>query len=152
MQLRRWTCHRTPSRLPLSCVSGFLVSTTLLLTQPTSPSGQGTRRTLQHTCQARNSCTVHRIFHSNQCQQGTCAVCAGGGETVEDVAQRLKVLLSRIENSHEDRNVLLVSHGDTLSIFAAVALGLDLKRNRRYGLDTGQLLQLSELSEVIVGA
>ena len=69
-----------------------------------------------------------------------------------DVAQRLRVLLHRIETSHENSNVLLVSHGDTLSIFAAVALGLDLTINRRYGLDTGQLLQLSELSEVMVGA
>ncbi len=77
---------------------------------------------------------------------------AGGGETVEDVAQRLRVLLRRIETLHESHNILLVSHGDTLSIFAAVALGLDLKINRRYGLDTGQLLQLSELSEVVVGA
>lgn len=78
--------------------------------------------------------------------------CAGGGETVEDVAQRLQVLLSRLESSHKDRHILLVSHGDTLSIFAAVALGVDLKSNRRYGLDTGQLLHLSKASQVPVSA
>ena len=73
---------------------------------------------------------------------------AGGGETVEDVAQRLLNLLRRLESSHKDSQILLVSHGDTLSIFAAVALGLDLRVNRRYGLDTGQLVQLSEVSQV----
>ena len=82
----------------------------------------------------------------------TCALCAGGGESVEDVAQRLQELLRRIETSHESKNVLLVSHGDTLSIFAAVALGLDLKMNRRYGLDTGQLSRLTEQSQITAGA
>ena len=81
----------------------------------------------------------------------TFAICAGGGETVEDVAQRLRALLRRIESSHGNSDVLLVSHGDTLSIFAAVALGLDLTINRRYGLDTGQLLKLSELSQLVAG-
>ena len=71
---------------------------------------------------------------------------------MEDVAQRLHILLRRLETSHQGRHVLLVSHGDTLSIFAAVALGLDLKINRTYGLETGQLLKLSELSQVVVSA
>ena len=68
---------------------------------------------------------------------------------MEDVASRLRVLLSHIESSHRGSEVLLVSHGDTLSIFTAVALGLDLKANRRYGLDTGQILQLSEVVQLI---
>ena len=68
---------------------------------------------------------------------------------MEDVASRLRAMLSRIESSHRGAEVLLVSHGDTLSIFTAVALSLDLKVNRRYGLDTGQILELSKVLQLV---
>ena len=42
-------------------------------------------------------------------------------------------------------SLLLVSHGDTLSILYAAVKGIDLRENRRYGLDTGQLLVLHSL-------
>ena len=39
--------------------------------------------------------------------------------------------------------ILLVSHGDTLSIFWAYATGTSLLDNRRHGLNTGELRKLS---------
>lgn len=39
--------------------------------------------------------------------------------------------------------ILLVSHGDTLSIFWAFATGTSLLENRRHGLNTGELRKLS---------
>ncbi len=40
----------------------------------------------------------------------------GDGESVNAVVQRLRALFSRIESEHRGRAVLLVAHGDTLSI------------------------------------
>lgn len=54
--------------------------------------------------------------------------CAGAGECVEEVAARLEELLARLEAS-DHRTHLLVAHGDTLSILAALLAG-DLPNHR----------------------
>jgi broad specificity phosphatase PhoE len=72
----------------------------------------------------------------------------GGGESVRDVAARAAALFSRLEaelgrpNPHPKR-VLIVAHGDTLSIATAVAKGADLGRHRDHAQETGQLVRLS---------
>ena len=58
----------------------------------------------------------------------------GGGESVNDVAERLKTFIQSIEEQKTGYTILLVSHGDALSILAAVLLGTDLRKHREHGL------------------
>lgn len=48
-----------------------------------------------------------------------------------------------LEQQHEAQHVLLVSHGDTLSILQATFHGTDLAQHRQYGLGTAELKQLN---------
>ena len=72
--------------------------------------------------------------------------CAGGGgESVEDVAQRLLAFVQRVEGEGQGgggRHVVLVSHGDALSILAAALLGTPLGQHREHGLGNGGILRL----------
>ena len=70
----------------------------------------------------------------------------GGGESVADVAQRLEHFIQQTEAEHTGKTILLVSHGDTLSILMAVVKGTPLAGNRLYGLQTGELLELHSIS------
>jgi broad specificity phosphatase PhoE len=47
-----------------------------------------------------------------------------------------------LEARHSGRAVLLVSHGDTLSITQAAAGGGDLRAHRQHGLGTAELRRL----------
>lgn len=55
------------------------------------------------------------------------------------VAERIKELFSRLEGAHKGNTILLVSHGDTLSILMAVVKGQPLLEHRQHGLGTGEL-------------
>ncbi len=55
------------------------------------------------------------------------------------VSERVKSLFSTLEAAHKGRTILLVSHGDTLSILWATVKGLPLKEHRTHGLRTGEL-------------
>lgn len=59
------------------------------------------------------------------------------------------VLLQELEQQHEGRHILLVSHGDTLSILQATFYGTPFTQHRQYGLGTAELKLLngSEHSE-----
>ncbi|CAL8470365.1 g9907 [Coccomyxa elongata] len=63
----------------------------------------------------------------------------GGGESVEQVAERIRSFIGALEKDNMGKSILLVSHGDTLSILWAVVKGLPLKDHRQHGLNTGQL-------------
>lgn len=67
---------------------------------------------------------------------------SGGGESVQDVAQRLRGLIERLEAAHAGRHIVLVSHGDALSVLAAVLLGGDLWRHRQHGLPNCGILRV----------
>lgn len=64
------------------------------------------------------------------------------GESVVDVARRLRGLFAELEAKYSDKNILLVSHGDTLSIATAVAKGGGLGRHREHAQETGELRKL----------
>ena len=64
------------------------------------------------------------------------------GESVVDVAARLRDLFARLEAAHSGKNILLVAHGDTLSIATAVARGGGLGKHREHAQDTGELRKL----------
>ena len=66
----------------------------------------------------------------------------GDGESVAEVAARAGALLAALEARHAGRAVLLVSHGDTLSITLTAARGGDLRRHREHGLETAELRRL----------
>lgn len=70
----------------------------------------------------------------------------GDGESVEDVAARVRLLFKRLEQEHcaGGANILLVSHGDTLSILQATMQGPEeaLGHHRRFGFETAELRQL----------
>ena len=55
------------------------------------------------------------------------------------VAERVTELFNRLEGAHWGDTILLVSHGDTLSILMATVKGLPLLEHRRFGLGTGEL-------------
>ena len=48
------------------------------------------------------------------------------GESLNDVAHRLKSFLKEIEQKHKNKKILLISHGDTLRILEGIIRGTDL--------------------------
>lgn len=58
----------------------------------------------------------------------------GDGESVFQVAQRVKRFVTKVEAHYSDHNIVVVSHGDALSILAAAMLGTDLRGHRQHGL------------------
>ena len=66
-------------------------------------------------------------------------MCGAGGESVNEVAARLQQLIMRLENRHSAREILLIAHGDTLSIFWACMRGRALESHREVALQTGEL-------------
>ncbi|KAK9834143.1 hypothetical protein WJX81_002405 [Elliptochloris bilobata] len=66
----------------------------------------------------------------------------GGGESVEDVAARVRGLFQRLEATHRGATLLLVAHGDLLSILWAVAVGAPLRGHRRHAFGPGELREL----------
>eukprot|EP00884_Botryococcus_braunii_P011373 jgi/Botrbrau1/20236/Bobra.31_1s0029.1 len=66
----------------------------------------------------------------------------GGGESVGEVSDRLKKLVERLEQQHTGQTIVLVSHGDVLSILWATIHGLPLNNHRKYGMETGEVRQL----------
>lgn len=67
---------------------------------------------------------------------GCCSVTDGVPVTHECGSQEL-------EPQHEGQHILLVSHGDTLSILQATFYGTALGQHRQYGLGTAELKQLN---------
>lgn len=68
---------------------------------------------------------------------------AGGGESVQDVADRTLGFVHGLEASLSgSHHIILVSHGDALSILAAALLGTDLEKHREHGLPNCGLLRI----------
>jgi broad specificity phosphatase PhoE len=55
---------------------------------------------------------------------------AGGAETAAGVLDRVTAFIADLERRHRDRDILLVSHGDTLQILQAGLAGLDPAAHR----------------------
>ncbi|KAG2498418.1 hypothetical protein HYH03_003676 [Edaphochlamys debaryana] len=69
----------------------------------------------------------------------------GNGESVEEVSGRMRALFKRLEASHQGCVVLLVSHGDSLSIMQSTMLGADTRHHRRFAFDTAELRPLAQV-------
>lgn len=50
--------------------------------------------------------------------------------------------LQALEDAHEGAIILLVSHGDTLSILEATMRGADTRQHRGYAFETAELRRL----------
>ncbi|GLI66199.1 hypothetical protein VaNZ11_009898 [Volvox africanus] len=72
----------------------------------------------------------------------TASVPGGNGESVDEVSARIRHFFERLEDEHKDAVILLVSHGDTLSIMQTTILGEDTKQHRRFAFDTAELRPL----------
>lgn len=51
-------------------------------------------------------------------------------------------LVERLERQHSGKHIVLVSHGDALSILAAALLGTPLADHRRHGLPNCGILRV----------
>ena len=58
---------------------------------------------------------------------------------MSQVSERIRTLFSTVEAAHKGKAILLVSHGDTLSILWATVKGLPLGEHRTHGLSTGEV-------------
>ena len=84
-----------------------------------------------------------RPTHRAPCPCRACCRPPGeGGESVQDVAARTLGLLERLEAQHVGRHIVLVSHGDALSILAAAALSSPLGAHRAHGLPNCGILRI----------
>lgn len=81
-----------------------------------------------------------QVWEADVADSSTCP--PGGGESVDDVAARLRLFMACLEARHNGCNIVLVSHGDALSILAAVVLGTPLGAHRQHGLPNCGILEL----------
>jgi len=65
-----------------------------------------------------------------------------GGESVEDVVERVDMLLEELESSNCGRDILLVAHGDVLSILWAHVSGNSLQKHWTIELKNCELRKL----------
>lgn len=68
----------------------------------------------------------------------------GDGETVEEVAGRVKKLVETLEQRHSGCHILLVAHGDTLSIGCAALQNTPLTQHRSHAFETAELRRLHD--------
>lgn len=61
---------------------------------------------------------------------------------MENVAARTAGLVDRLEAQNEGLHIVLVSHGDALSILAAALLGAPLGAHRAHGLPNCGVLRI----------
>ncbi|MDP2948876.1 MAG: alpha-ribazole phosphatase [Chloroflexota bacterium] len=69
-----------------------------------------------------------------------------GGETLRQVADRVKAVVDKIGCAHGDQTVLLVGHGGSLQVLLCLALGLSPAAHWRLRLGPASITELS-LSE-----
>ena len=73
-------------------------------------------------------------------------------ERLEAVAERLRRLFRRLEAAHSGCTVLLVSHGDALSILCTAAKLTPLQRQRRHAFSPGELRELPMAADMSLTA
>ncbi|KAG1677475.1 hypothetical protein FOA52_001931 [Chlamydomonas sp. UWO 241] len=64
------------------------------------------------------------------------------GESVDDVAARLRAMFKDLETRYQGHDIVLASHGDTLSILQCTMEGTDGKEHRRFAFGNCELRKL----------
>ena len=68
----------------------------------------------------------------------------GGGESVEDVAHRLRSFVQgELEEAYKGCHIVLVSHGDSLSILLSILRGGDLRKHRENGMGNCEIVRVA---------
>ena len=67
-----------------------------------------------------------------------------GGESVNDVLNRTTKLVANLEKKYQGKNILLISHGDTIEILQAGLLKVDLLKRSKFvkHIKTGEIREL----------
>lgn len=65
------------------------------------------------------------------------------GESLQEVAARVEKFLQELEAKHAGANILLVSHGDTLSITRALCSGAPLSQHRNFKMTQAEFCCLN---------
>jgi len=71
-----------------------------------------------------------------------------GGENWEDVIKRLKAVIKDIEKEHEDKNILIISHGDPLWLLAGIIKGFKKEEDFLNIRDTNFYPSVGQLMEI----
>ncbi len=69
------------------------------------------------------------------------------GETLIQLATRVKEAVDELRSQHTDKTVLVVTHGGVIRTMLCLSLGLDLNRHTQFESDTGSLSELSFYEE-----
>ncbi|MCL6613765.1 MAG: alpha-ribazole phosphatase [Firmicutes bacterium] len=65
-----------------------------------------------------------------------------GGESLNDLAARLRTLLAELLGDHEEQNILLVTHGGPARVLLCLALGVPLEKHWKFNLANGGLAEV----------
>ncbi len=72
------------------------------------------------------------------------------GETLAQLAERVKTAFDEIKNNHQDQTVLVVGHSGSLQTLLAVTLGVDLNRYWQFRVGQASLSELNVVEDSVV--
>ena len=90
------------------------------------------------TCEGGPSEEVYQAIWSSD-KESVESKSGEDGESLISVQTRLSAFIRELEGTHQGKVILLVSHGDTLSILEQTMQGLDLRSHRDRAYSNGQL-------------
>ena len=72
------------------------------------------------------------------------------GETLAQLAERVKLVFDEIKHAHQDQTILVVSHRGALQTLLALTLGVDLSRYWQFRVSQASLSELKVHQESVV--
>lgn len=72
------------------------------------------------------------------------------GETLAQLAERVKTAFNEIKSQHKDQTVLVVSHSGALQTLFALTLGVDLSRYWQFRVSQASLSELTVYEDSVV--
>lgn len=72
------------------------------------------------------------------------------GETLVQLAERVKAAFDEIKNNHQDQTVLVVGHSGSLQTLLTVTLGVDLNRYWQFRVGQASLSELNVVEDSVV--
>jgi len=71
------------------------------------------------------------------------------GETLIQLAVRVKSIVDEMKTQHTDQTVLIVTHGGVIRALLCLSLGTDLNRHSQFESETGSISELSFYEESV---
>ena len=72
------------------------------------------------------------------------------GETLAQLAERVKAAFNEIKREHKDQTVLVVAHSGSLQSLLSVTLGVDLNRYRQFRISQASLSEMNVYEDGVV--